>query len=309
VNEVVVDPPPKELPVEAAKCKSAPQTLLPDAEKQNSHKPQSHHQVATAFPRKDEVHKEKLITERPEKKVKIDLPRDPHEEPVVPPKPRSRKRKVETEALDVDDLLPKKRRAPSKSRSANVGAQNPSIENDAPAEFSQALANAINSARPLAAKDKESSGHTRKKATPEAPDPDRCENVDPRPRIASKAKRKRPQAPAEGMDETLVEMVAAKKPKTTAPMKPKKDVPQLIVPHPSENRTSPHRTKPVKELTKDDHGKRSVCLFFPCPLDKGLFFFFNLRTLNPKKKRKENATAGKPIKTTSTSNVPQVHIV
>ena len=303
-----IDPPPKELPVEAAKCKSAPQALLADAEKQNPSKSQSHHQVATVLPR-DEVHKEKSIIDRPQKKAKVDLLHDDHAEPVVPTKSRSRKRKVESETLHADDFPPKKRRASSKPRSANVGAQNLEMENDAPAGFismSQALANAINSARSLA--DKESSGHTRKKAAPEASDPDHLENMDPRPRLAPKAKRKRPQAPAEGIDESPVEMVT-KKPKTTAPVKPKKDAPQLITPNPPENRTSSHRTKPVKDLAKDDNGKRSVVLFFPLvPFDRELFFPSNLRTLNPKKKRKENATAGKTIKTTSTSKVPRVHI-
>jgi len=264
-----IDPPPKELPVEAAKCKSAPQALLADAEKQNPSKSQSHHQVATVLPR-DEVHKEKFIIDRPQKKqkkAKVDLLHDDHAEPVVPTKPRSRKRKVESETLHADDFPPEKRRASSKPRSANVGAQNLEMENDAPAGYismSQALANAINGARSLA--DKESSGHTRKKAAPEASHPDHRENMDPRPRLAPKAKRKRPQTPAEGIDESPVEMVT-KKPKTTAPVKPKKDVPRLIAPNPSDNRMTPHRTKPVKDLAKDDNGKRSVSLFFfPCSL-------------------------------------------
>lgn len=301
VNEVVVDPPPKELPAEAAKCKPAP--LFTDAEKQNSHQSQ----VTTALPR-DEVHKEKPTIERPQKKAKADLLRDLHGEPVVPTKPRSRKRKVESEALDADVLPPKKQRAPSKPRSANIGVQNLEMENDAPAgltSMGQALANAINSARPLA--DKESSGHTRKKAMPEAlPHPDRRENIDPRPRVASKTKRKRPQAPVEGIDEPHVE-AGAKKPKRTVPVKPQQqDVPQPIAPDPS------HKTEPAKDSAKDDNGKRSAFFFsLANPFDRDLLFFSNSRTYNPtifKKKRKENVTVGKPIKMTSTSKVTQVYI-
>jgi len=201
-------------------CKSATQTLFVDAEKQNSYKSQSH--VATAFLR-DEVHKEKPIIDRSRKKAKVNVLRDPDGESVIPTKPESQKRKVESEALDVDDLPPRKRKVPSKPRSANVGVQNLEMKNDAPAELvpmSEALANAINGAQLLV--HKESSGHTRKKATPEVPHSDRRENIDPRPRIASKAKRKRPQVPAEGADETQIGMVA-KKPKTTTPVKPRKN--------------------------------------------------------------------------------------
>ncbi|KAL9710604.1 hypothetical protein Ac2012v2_006142 [Leucoagaricus gongylophorus] len=249
VNEVeaVAIPPPKELSVEQAKCRSAPKIFANAEKEKNSYKSKSHHEA------RDEVYKEKHIKIKIDKPPKAKVDRfsriDSPWEQVIPTKSRSRKHKLVT-----------------------AGVQNFKAENDAPAEpcsisMSRALVDAIN--EPLA---KEYSGHKNKKATLEAPRSDR-QNIDPQPRIAPKAKRKRPQAPAEVADETEVEVIT-KRPKT-ATVKPQRDVLRPKATGPSENR-SPYRTKPVKESVKDDSRKR---------------------TLNHiSKKWKENATVSRPIK-------------
>ena len=231
VNEVeaVAIPPPKELSVEQAKCRSAPKIFANAEKEKNSYKYKSHHEA------RDEVYKEKHIKIKIDKPPKAKVDRfsriDSPWEPVIPTKSRSRKHKL-----------------------VATGVQNFKAENDAPAEpcsisMSRALVDAIN--EPLA---KEYSGHKNKKATPEAPRSDR-QNIDPQPRIAPKAKRKRPQAPAEVADETEVEVIT-KRPKT-ATVKPQRDVLRPKATGPSENR-SPYRTKPVKESVKDDSRKRLV---------------------------------------------------